>query len=116
MDFTALTQQLIRAYLGDDAQSTRQVMDMVAEDIIVIGTGRQEIFRSRKEYMAALERELVERHGMHFEVLSLECAVHPITPEAVLVTGPLIIYGSGAEAAGGGEGSPWGCIWRPAIP
>ena len=110
MDFTALTQQLIRAYLGDDAQSTRQVMDMVAEDIIVIGTGRQEIFRSRREYMAALERELVERHGMHFEVLSLECAVHPITPEAVLVTGPLIIYGSG------GGGSPWGCIWRPAIP
>ena len=104
MDFTALTQQLIRAYLGDDAQSTRQVMEMVAEDIIVIGTGRQEIFRSRKEYMAALERELVERHGMHFEVLSLECAVHPITPEAVLVTGPLIIYGSGAEA----EGEPMG--------
>ncbi len=104
MDFTALTQQLIRAYLGDDVQSTRQVMEMVAEDIIVIGTGRQEIFRSRKEYMAALERELVERHGMHFEVLSLECAVHPITPEAVLVTGPLIIYGSGAEA----EGEPMG--------
>lgn len=76
MDFTALTQQLIRAYLGDDAQSTRQVMEMVAEDIIVIGTGRQEIFRSRREYMAALERELVERHGMHFEVLSLA----PSTP------------------------------------
>ena len=60
MDFTALTQQLIRAYLGDDVQSTRQVMEMVAEDIIVIGTGRQEIFRNRKEYIAALERELVQ--------------------------------------------------------
>ncbi len=100
MDFVTLTQQLIRAYLGDDVGNTRRVMEMVDENIIVIGTGKQELFHNRKEYMDALEMELVERQGMRFEVLSLECSVHPIAPDVVLVTGPLIIYGSGGEAAG----------------
>lgn len=73
MDFVKLTEQIVRTYLGNDNDSVMQLVDMLDENISVIGTGKQEFYRNVHEYATAIKQELEERKLIQFQIENLSC-------------------------------------------
>ena len=99
MDFVKLTEQIIRTYLGNNDDDVMQLVDMLDENISVIGTGKQEIYRNVHEYAAAIKQELEERKLIQFQIENLSCTEQRITEDVVLVFGNLYIHGRGGREA-----------------
>ena len=112
MDFVKLTEQIIRTYLGNNDDDVMQLVDMLDENISVIGTGKQEIYRNVHEYAAAIKQELEERKLIQFQIENLSCTEQRITEDVVLVFGNLIFM----EEEDVKRLSWLTFVWTPAFP
>lgn len=98
MDLCKYTESLWRLYsLGEMPDIKENLFDRMAEDIIVIGTGKHEYYKNLEQFMPSVEGEEDERNQIVFEIESFGCEEHKLNDLASLVHGHIHLKGTGVD-------------------
>ena len=98
MDLRKYTEKLWKVYvLGPKEGEIQAFLDMIKENVAVIGTGRQEFYENLERFMEAYELEVEERKQIQFQIAGFTCQERRIGKEARVVYGRLHIKGEGRE-------------------
>lgn len=92
MDLLKLTEQIWQVYFLGDEQATREMMELLDPECVIIGTGRHEFYRSLEEFTEALKSEMVERSQIKFQFRDFWCEEKPVGPLVSLVYGGVRIW------------------------
>lgn len=86
----AKVQALWHVYLlpGQPEELLREA-ESLPGNMVVIGTGRHEVYESRDAFLGSLEADRLEAQDIEFEVLDEWYAVQTVTPEVCVVYGTL---------------------------
>ena len=93
MDFTLLTKQLLETYLGSDTLSDVAIQDFLDENASIIGTGKQEFFKSMDHFLSTFKFDVEKRKDIHFEFKDFDAEEHIVDDQCVFVYGSVQIYG-----------------------
>lgn len=77
--------------LENNPDSLLRLLPMLADDMVVIGTGKHEFYRSKQEFLEALARDRAEAEQAAFEFIDEWYDVQPLTEDVCLVYGTLWI-------------------------
>ena len=93
MDFKLLTKQLLETYLGSDTLSDVVIQDFLDANASIIGTGKQEFFKSMDHFLSAFKFDVEKRKDIHLEFKELEVEEQIVDDQCVFVYGSVQIYG-----------------------
>lgn len=86
----AAVKQMWQGYLlNNTPEGLAPVLDTLSEDLVVIGTGKHEFYRSKAELAQGLDRDQQEAQNIAFEILDEWYSVLPVTERACVVYGTL---------------------------
>jgi len=71
-DFKLLTRQLLETYLGSDTLSDVAIQDFLDSNVSIIGTGKQEFFKSIDHFLSTFKFDVEKRKDIHFEFKDLK--------------------------------------------
>lgn len=92
-DFKLLTRQLLETYLGSDTLSDVAIQDFLDSNASIIGTGKQEFFKSMDHFLSTFKFDVEKRKNIHFEFKDLEIEENIVDDQCVFVYGSVQIYG-----------------------
>ena len=92
-DFKLLTRQLLETYLGSDTLSDVVIQDFLDSNVSIIGTGKQEFFKSIDHFLSTFKFDVEKRKDIHFEFKDLEIEENIVDDQCVFVYGSVQIYG-----------------------
>lgn len=92
-DFKLLTRQLLETYLGSDTLSDVAIQDFLDSNASLIGTGKQEFFKSMDHFLSTFKFDVEKRKNIHFEFKDLEIEENIVDDQCVFVYGSVQIYG-----------------------
>ena len=92
-DFKLLTRQLLETYLGSDTLSDVAIQDFLDSNVSIIGTGKQEFFKSIDHFLSTFKFDVEKRKDIHFEFKDLEIEENIVDDQCVFVYGSVQIYG-----------------------
>ena len=92
-DFKLLTRQLLETYLGSDTLSDVAIQDFLDSDASIIGTGKQEFFKSMDHFLSTFKFDVEKRKDIHFEFKDFDAEEHIVDDQCVFVYGSVQIYG-----------------------
>lgn len=75
-DFKLLTRQLLEAYLGSDTLSDVVIQDFLDSNVSIIGTGKQEFFKSMDHFLSTFKFDVEKRKDIHFEFKDFDAEEH----------------------------------------
>lgn len=93
MDFKLLTKQLLETYLGSDTLSDVVIQDFLDSNASIIGTGKQEFFKSMDHFLSAFKFDVEKRKDIHLEFKDLEVEEQIVDDQCVITYGSVQIYG-----------------------
>ncbi len=93
MDFKWLTEQILQAYLDTDSEADLDALNMLDENLSVIGTGKHEFFRNRQEFMESFQFDVQQREKVHFSWHDFTAEEQYLGKDYVLVYGTVVICG-----------------------
>lgn len=97
MDFIDETRRRWELYLHGDETGSHSYPEDYATECVIIGTGRDEVYRSRDEFFKELARQLEEHQEVPFEIKRFTCSVVEISPEVVLTYGVIYVWWESQE-------------------
>lgn len=92
-DFKLLTRQLLETYLGSDTLSDVAIQDFLDSNVSIIGTGKQEFFKSIDHFLSTFKFDVEKRKDIHFEFKDLEIEENIVDDQCVFVYESVQIYG-----------------------
>ena len=92
-DFKLLTRQLLETYLGSNTLSDVAIQDFLDSNASIIGTGKQEFFKSMDHFLSTFKFDVEKRKNIHFEFKDLEIEENIVDDQCVFVYGSVQIYG-----------------------
>ena len=92
-DFKLLTRQLLETYLGSDTLSDVVIQDFLDSNASIIGTGKQEFFKSMDHFLSAFKFDVEKRKDIHLEFKDLEVEEQIVDDQCVITYGSVQIYG-----------------------
>lgn len=92
-DFKLLTRQLLETYLGSDTLSDVAMQDFLDANASIIGTGKQEFFKSMDHFLSTFKFDVEKRKDIHFEFKDFDADEHIVDDKCVFVYGSVQIYG-----------------------
>lgn len=92
-DFKLLTRQLLETYLGSDTLSDVAIQDFLGSNVSIIGTGKQEFFKSIDHFLSTFKFDVEKRKDFHFEFKDFDAEEHIVDDQCVFVYGSVQIYG-----------------------
>ena len=93
MDFCALTEKLWKLYfLGDGDETDAAARQLLDENCMVFGTGKDEVYYSREEMMQAIREVVKQRENIPFEFKDFHCFSRMLGPDACAVYGGVSIW------------------------
>ena len=92
-DFKLLTRQLLETYLGSDTLSDVAIQDFLDSNVSIIGTGKQEFFKSIDHFLSTFKFDVEKRKDIHFEFKDFDAEEHIVDDQCVYVYGSVQIYG-----------------------
>lgn len=93
MDFKLLTKQLLETYLRSDTLSDVAIQDFLDANASIIGTGKQEFFKSMDHFLSAFKFDVEKRKDIHLEFKELEVEEQIVDDQCVITYGSVQIYG-----------------------
>lgn len=93
MDFKWLTEHILKVYLDASGTDVSEVLELLDENLSVIGTGRQEFFTSLQEFEGVLADEVDRRGTVSFEWKDFKSYEQILDDTHVLVYGTVRILG-----------------------
>ena len=75
-DFKLLTRQLLETYLGSNTLSKVEIQDFLDSNASVIGTGKQEFFKSMDHFLSTFKFDVEKRKDIHFEFKDFDAEEH----------------------------------------
>ena len=93
MDFKLITKNLLETYLGSDTLSKVEIQDFLDSNASVIGTGKQEFFKSMDHFLSTFKFDVEKRKDIHFEFKDFDADEHIVDDQCVFVYGSVQIYG-----------------------
>lgn len=92
MDFCKQTEELWRIYFSAAQEETQQALELLDENVVIIGTGAHEFYNNRRAFSGALDEEVREREDIAFHFKNFWCEQKEIGPDACLVYGGVYIW------------------------
>ena len=92
-DFKELTEYILKSYL-DASEDNMQVIDLLADSMSVIGTGKQEFFTNLEEFLQSFVSDIKQREKVHFEWKNFKQYEEMLDETHVLVYGTVLILGT----------------------
>ncbi len=93
VDFKKLTEHILRSYLDAASEDDMGVLELLDEDMSVIGTGKQEFYRNLQEFSRAFVFEVEQREKVHFEWQNFENEEKRLDASHTMVYGTVLILG-----------------------
>lgn len=97
MDFMKRTKELWHIYFSANREENLGILDWLAEDCVIIGTGAHEFYLGFKDFISALEKEIAERRDISFKFKNFWCQQRKISSEICLVYGGLYLLGESKD-------------------
>lgn len=91
-DLINLTKQVWTTYLGRDRAKVIELLNIMDDNVTVIGTGKQEIYKNLKEFEIGLTNELNERDGISFELKNYKCTQQKLMDDVYILYGEALIW------------------------
>ena len=85
MDFKLITKNLLETYLGSDMLSDVAIQDFLDSNASIIGTGKQEFFKSIEHFLSSFKLDVEKRKNIHFEFKNLEIEENIVDDQCVFV-------------------------------
>ncbi len=92
MDLCELTEILWKKYISPDPADQASVLEYLAPDCVIIGTGAHEFYTELPAFAQAIQNEITERENVVFQCRGFQCEERPLTPDISLVYGTLHIW------------------------
>lgn len=93
INFRELTEHILKLYLGASGEDAG-VLELLDEDLSVIGTGKQEFFRNLQEFLPVFFAGEEHRAEVHFEWQNFTQYERRLDEDHVLVYGTALILGA----------------------
>lgn len=94
IDFKELTEQILNSYLNSNSKEDMKVLKLLDDNMSVIGTGKQELFKNLQEFSNAFQFEVEQREKIQFKWKDFEFHEQKVDKEHVLVYGTVLILGT----------------------
>ncbi len=94
VDFKKLTEDILRSYLSPSSEEITSILSLLDEDMTVIGTGKQELFRNLQEFSQAFASEVKQREKIQFTWTDFKLEEQQLDDAHVLVYGTVLILGA----------------------
>ncbi len=91
--FKELTEYILKSYL-DASKENMQVVELLDEQMSVIGTGKQEFHHNLQEFLDVFANQLENREEVYFEWKNFDSNVQILDENHVLVYGTVVILGT----------------------
>ncbi len=88
---TELTEKLWTEYFNGDEEKVCHLLDILCEDVRVIGTGKHEFYENLHDFRNAVWKEIEERKNITFQFRDLRCEEIRLSDEISLVYGNVTI-------------------------
>ena len=93
IDFKRLTEHILQSYLNSPSLDDMEILDLLDEDMSVIGTGKHEFWRNLQEFLQASGFEAEQREKTVFSWKDLRMEEQRLDDAHVLVYGSVLIMG-----------------------
>ncbi len=94
VNFKELTEHILRSYLDSTSGEDMEILNLMDENLSVIGTGRQEFFRNLQEFSQAFASEVEQRGKVQFQWKNFQMEEQKIDEDHMLVYGSVLILGA----------------------
>ncbi len=92
MDFKYFTELILRSYL-EASEDNMEVLALLDENMSVIGTGKNELFRGLQEFIKSFVSDVKQRDNVRFEWENFNIYEQKLNEKFVLVYGTVTILG-----------------------
>ncbi len=93
IDFKKLTLHILNSYLDASAEEEMDILELLDENMSVIGTGKHEFFQNFQEFYQSLQFDVWQREEVRFEWKDFLIEEVPIDEEHHMVYGSVMILG-----------------------
>ncbi len=93
IDFKQLTMHILDSYLNSLSSNDMDVVNLLDENMSVIGTGKHEFYKNLEEFYSSFQFEQTQREKIHFEWKDFDIIEHDIDENNVMVYGSVVIIG-----------------------
>ncbi len=93
IDFKKLTLHILNSYLDASAEEEMDILELLDENMSVIGTGKHEFFQNFQEFYQSLQFDVWQREAVRFEWKDFLIEEVPIDEEHHMVYGSVMILG-----------------------
>lgn len=93
VDFKELTEHILNSYLAASTEEEMDILDLLDENMSVIGTGKHEIFHNFQEFYQRLQFEAWQREEVQFEWKDFSMEELAIDDDHHMVYGSVLIQG-----------------------
>lgn len=93
VDFKELTEHILSSYLAASTEDEMDILDLLDENMSVIGTGKHEIFHNFQEFYKSLQFEVWQREEVRFEWKDFSMEELAIDDDHHMVYGSVLIQG-----------------------
>lgn len=93
VNFKGLTEYILKSYLDSLSEEDMSVLELLDDNLSVIGTGKHEFFRSLQEFSRSFTFETEQRGNVRFEWQNFEAEEQKAGENLVLVCGSVLIPG-----------------------
>ncbi len=93
VDFKQLTQHILNSYLNSTSEEDMKIVSLLDEHLSVIGTGKQEFYKSLEEFLQSFLIDVNQREKIHFEWKDFTQNEQILDEHHVLVYGSVLILG-----------------------
>ena len=98
MDLCKYTEELWRLYsLGSIEEIEAHVFDRMSDDVVIIGTGKHEVYKSLEAFRQSVSLEEEERSQIRFRIENFSCSEKQLNDHTSLVCGELHLVGIGLD-------------------
>ncbi len=93
VDFKQLTEHILNSYLNSASDDDMKIVSLLDDHLSVIGTGKQEFFKTLDEFLQSFIVDVQQREKVHFEWKNFEQKEQVLDDNYVLVYGTVLIVG-----------------------
>ena len=93
VDFKELTQHILDSYLNCGSEENMDILDLLDENLSVIGTGKHEFYRNLQEFYQSFQMDVKQRELVRFTWKDLTVQEQPVDENHMLVYGTVLIQG-----------------------
>ncbi len=94
VSFRELTEYILNSYLDATSEEDMVILELLDENMSVIGTGKQEFFKNLQDFSEAFVFEVEQREKVQFRWQDFEMEEQRIDDDHMLVYGSVLILGS----------------------